>query len=72
MRGRRARVDHGLLTSDGAYTITAAFTVLDGCLGHFVHDNALGGFTGDDFYAGIVREVVRCCLGPVLWPRTHA
>ena len=57
-------LQNGVLTSDGSYTILAAFTVLDGYLGHHVHENAGGGFGGEDFYYGATKEIVS--------PRSHA
>lgn len=57
-------LQNGVLTSDGSYTTLAASTVLDGYLGHHVHENAGGSFGGEDFYYGATKETVS--------PRSHA
>jgi hypothetical protein len=58
LRGEPAQSFEGVLSSDGSFTILAAFNALVGLVGLYIHDNSDGGYGGDDFCYGVVNEIV--------------
>ena len=60
LRGKRANNYKQLLTSDGSYTVLAAFDLGMGYVAHHTHENRKGdNFGADAFVDGFTREIVR-------------
>jgi len=69
LRGKRAQSNKQLLTSDGSYTVLAAFDLEMGHCTHYTHDNSTGGYNADAFYAGFTLKVMNHC-NPYPGPRS--